>query len=280
MFWQIAQGTVIETGVDDDGYPVVTVMDKNGAICTNCEYLHRGGGSANLQYCPSQGSPNNEPEPDELTRVGSRVLVLTGEAIGIPPVILGALDQPVLKETHFSEDSEARKTALDISGAENYPRKVSYEDQIFHQNGSQVVVGKTAGVTLDTTEGETPVRVQVAADSHMRISQADSDTVDHVMLSSKLFSKLEELQATIAALQAQVTANMTALNTLSAGAGVPHTHTVPIDGAPVATSDAIVAAPDGYAPPVVTAIPGWVAGPAETLQASAVRISEKSVSEE
>jgi len=264
--YQIVQAIVISVEMDSDGYPSATVMDKNGGILTDCEFLHRGGGEKNIRYCPSEGSTNGEPEYDSETRKGARVFVLRG--VNIPAVILGALDQPTLKKSRFAESADVRDKPLAVGKAESYPSRVSYADQLDHQDGSQVVIGKTAGVTLDTTGNESPVRVQVGSDAYLRISQENAETNDHVVLASALFSLLTDLETKVNEIITVVNAHSVILGGLTSPGTLPN-------GSPGPVASSIPVVPGNAA-----AVGNWTKGNIEEIQASAIRISEKSVSEE
>jgi hypothetical protein len=257
-FALMVEGVVIATRLDDDGYSVADVMDGNGAVAFDVRYLHQGGGKANLQYCPSAPSPQGSPETAEIARVGAHVLVAMSGPRG---VILGGLDSPQIRDSRFAAGTTKEK-ALEIAQGENYPAAVSIEDQLLHQDGSQVVIGKTAGITLDTTGFNAPVRVQVASSSFLRIAQAGADTTDHVVLSRPLLAKLAELEATISGLRDQAEANTAALH------GIPPVIAVPGGGEVL------------YAAPAIADIPDWARGASANYQASAIRISEQTVGDE
>ncbi len=234
----------------DNGSIRYTVKDDTGTIYTNVENITAGGSLSNVQTHPYTPIEIMQGEPEDY--LGSFVLLLHSMNLS-DPMIIGAgysnksLERILPERIYETDDQLTAQTQCAV-------------DSTNRLDGSLTTVG-AEGITFDTTENHYPVRIQVADDSHLRISQKGQSTTDHVVLASKLLEKLSDLENTIDDIVERV-------NVLSEiGADVEATKAASIQG---------------YVPKITPASPpigSWSKGSDAAYKASCVRISSKNTEE-
>lgn len=268
---EITVGIIQEVYKDDKNRPRCSVMDESGSFYRSCAFAGQSGGSKeNYSHtAPAQSASINKIDDDVYD--GAIVLLLhVGADI---PFIIGTLPSPLLETVDNSIFVPDDTRSFDADTYHNVD-KAHLEDDFRKLNGSVRNMG-AEGITLDTLENGKNIRLQVASDSHVRISQKGSDTTDHVLLASHMMTKLTQLEtalATIASAVNGINAAVSGIQTslaLITGGGMQ-------GGAPVPLSSAnpFVFQPEGL--PANVPVSPWAKGEEGSYKADCLRISKKS----
>lgn len=184
---------VISYQQDDEGNATYDII-QGSSIFRGVPSLVNGGSTEGLSISPLIPNKESIREPSDYEGC---VAVLLRPLNGDNPVILGT----VLTRKNAKEKLSSKRE-YDLDGQLNSDKHCIF-DETSRLEGSFRSLG-AQGITLDTTSNEEPIRLQLSGSSHLRISQTNSLTTDHIVLSSKLMEKLSELETVIAAMAARI----------------------------------------------------------------------------
>lgn len=195
----LTTGIVRKKYLNSEGRLRAEVISSSGSIYYSVAFGGVSGGNrGNFSHEPvSFSSDTSKIDLDDFK--GAYVLLFHPEG-GQTPVIIGTLPPPLREETENTFFSEER--SFDADDKQDLS-KITPADEHRTVDGSVRVMG-AEGITLDTQENSKPVRLQVSSDSHVRISQTNQDTSDHVVLSSHLMTKLTQLETALITIAAAV----------------------------------------------------------------------------
>lgn len=192
MLLYLGYAEVLEFKVDVNGNPLYRVKE-GGAIYDDVPLMMVGGSPNNLGFRPIEATTDRLINPKDY--LGCIAVILKprkGE-----PLIIGTVNSPVNARDDFSEEREYTPDGQLLIEKHCVHDETSKLDGSFRSLGAQ-------GITLDTTSSGEPIRLQLSGSSHLRISQTNSLTIDHIVLSSKLMEKLSELETVIAAMATRI----------------------------------------------------------------------------
>lgn len=242
----IGYAEIVSFDLDEEGTPLYKI--KEGlSVYDNVPCLMLGGTADNLSFRPLPATSDRLINPKDY--VGCTAVII--KHADQDPLIIGTVSSPVNEREHLTKDRE-----YNLDGQLSV-EKQCVNDETSRLDGSFRSLG-AQGITLDTTSNEEPIRLQLSRSSHLRISQTNTPTVDHIVLSSKLMEKLSELETVIAAMATRIDL----LTEICADVEIAKT-----------------AADNTHIPRVTVAAPNmsvWEKGSDASYQADCARISNKS----
>ena len=249
----LTTGIVRKKYLNSEGRLRAEVISSSGSIYYSVSFGGISGGNrGNFSHEPvAFSSDTSKIDLDDFK--GAYVLLFHPEG-GQTPVIIGTLPPPLRDETENTFFSENR--SFDSDDKQDLS-KITPADEHRIVDGSVRTMG---------AEG-----IQVSSDSHVRISQTDQDTSDHVVLSSHLMTKLTQLETALTTIAA-------AVNGINAAVANIQTSLSLIQGGgaqvPALTSAVPFAFQSEGLPEDIANTP-WSKGRDDSYQADCLRISNK-----
>ena len=234
----------------DLGIPVADVVDTYGSTHQRCRVVCPGGGSADsYELAPP---PVDDPTVD-IENTGE-VLLVMAPGRRPHPYVLGTCYVANLAERVTS-------TPQDTGDRSDYGELDHVNDRVVRHRGVRMVWSYQGSWLLDLTATGKPARIQLDADTYVRVSQ-DGAADEHLLLGTATLEHLRSVHTRLDALAssidtlgtelARVTATLetieTALNTLGVTLAPPvvlYAHTPVVDPWSFAKSEALSPAADG-----------------------------------
>jgi hypothetical protein len=210
--------------------PLCDCVDSFGGAWFGCRIITQGGGVANdedgLQSFEHWPPPVDfrYSDSDKAIEDSGEVLLAFGEGGQRPPAyVIGTVYTPGLGDQfHVVEGEE-----LGVDTAADYGDKVMYQDRAVVHRGIRVVMAGTGTYLVDTKLTKQPIRLELAPESWVRVSQDDSD--EFVLLGTASLNHIRQMHTRIDALtdclkayQDAVATAMTAISVYISAAGTAH----------------------------------------------------------